>query len=346
MSKATEQCKFHLPRFTDFEYLKERGRFSGDLIVSDFAQSTGCFTSESLTGSVWLNKEDGISSAHVRYYNGEQRSVEMTVPQVGVVPRIDFPHADDFGLVVFEGKNYLTQGNIVCRYPQTVVPDGRLRDDLVAYQEEGIPSGAPMNRYFAGRDKNGKNKFGECEWIRWDGTHYAFLGSPCVDEWCAHVRLSNDKCVEHVAGTYDNHKQMFFRCEPVEAEFTEGGSILLKNILTAAPYVATADIFEEIKDTLVSSTKELPLQYVGNTKALLQDLTKPMAGTKWPRVDGACANIVGKKLLALKIGDKVMIKCEGREAVVRNVDRVAEIATLSVGGRALKYRFEDLLISE
>ena len=44
----------------------------------------------------------------------------------------------------------------------------------------------------------------------------------------------------------------------------------------------------------------------------------------------------------LRVGDNVKIKCEGRTGVVKSIDPNANIATLAVSGRALKYRYDDL----
>ena len=49
-----------------------------------------------------------------------------------------------------------------------------------------------------------------------------------------------------------------------------------------------------------------------------------------------------KKVSKFSIGDRVKIKCEGKEGIVKHL--AGDIATLAVEGRQLKYRTEDLTL--
>ena len=138
---------------------------------------------------------------------------------------------------------------------------------------------------------------------------------------------------------------VWFRCEPIRAhhEHPSKNKIILDTFIAPLPDSDemrrkgeySSDAYEKLVQTFLAGLRG---EFVNSTIAIPEKLGT--FGIIDMFKETAPSQICVPR--GLNLGDTVKIKCEGVTGVLKVLDKDNGLATLNIGGRHLKYRFEDI----
>ena len=342
----SKNCKITIP---NLEELKD----GGTLPVSDFAMARGVSCSvlmdkeepkkgerrgQVITCRTWLAHADKYKKPLVDNCGLTVYDVEPDRDSVGVRPVIRNARDGGFGIMVVDEEKYLSHDNGVPLYPQSKVAPGAIEDGLeLALKIRGDERHLSESTLVCSRN----NPDNVLPWIEYNGFWYVKVDNIDPTNFVKYSNGQDPLEMEERSG--------WFRLEPLRAHFispTGPSDIVIDAAIAACPFgvsgakgISAAGPVDTDKHRIGKFLHSVGMELKNsaarcipqNAKTEL-DVVRAFRGVE----------LENATLRDLTQGVEVKIKCEGRTGIVKAIDRTRGLATLSVGGKHLKYRLEDL----
>ena len=320
--------------------------------MSDFALANGCEAARHIntgggasTPAQIYTRDAAANGVYAWDHREGQNDRAPNVITTGILPVLQDAEDRGFNVECHDGENVLTYHNRVCFYPQTRVHISEYAPTVQFNHTATGTNPKPYVHIF--RREKEKSAFSPSRYTidtlptyEIDGKFYTKM------ETANYTELDNSGITFRdgtalIASTKKNPVRHWFRHEPIRAKTLAGGTIVLCDVLFNAIF-EKEKTFKDKKKNNFNSKFDTDDFLIGKFlhEDFLTDVEKIAVELNVVPKSFIYTVEPVKKAASFKFGDLVKIKCEGRVGTIKSI--TADIATLNVDGKQLKYRLGDL----